>query len=198
MTGPNCAPLLLFVALAVWTMGGCTAAESSATGDGPVVEADLYSGRPNPTWNLDGPGADAVAACLRTAATTSARVAPPTDGLGFRGLVVRGITVEGDANGSVRALPGVTTLTAGGESFTVPTCASLYLALRESAHGHLTADELDLLPGRPRGSRFRGTPDMFVGESSGSREPEGGAQPAKVVVKCERNRRMVEKLLNHQ
>ena len=146
MTGPHCARLLLFVALAVGTLGGCTTANSTPTGGGPVVEADLYSGRPNPTWNLDGPGADAVAECLRTAATTSARVAPPTDGLGFRGLVVRGITVEGDVNGSVRSLPGATTLTAAGESFTVLTCASLYPALRESAGVHLTDDESGLLP----------------------------------------------------
>jgi len=141
---------LVALALVVGSATGCTlatnAAPSSSATAGPVAEADLYSGRENPTWSLDSDVAGVVAECVRTAAATSARVASPAQGLGFRGIVVRGITVDGDEGGSLRALPGTTTFTAHGEDYTVRSCPTLYPALRESARAHLSADELDLIP----------------------------------------------------
>jgi len=65
------------------------------------VEADLFSGRPNPAWTLDAGEAADLADLLRLLAPGSAAPEPPA--LGYRGITVRGVEP---------ALPGCTTLRA--------------------------------------------------------------------------------------
>lgn len=50
------------------------------------VEADVYSGRPNPTWRLT--GADSVTLKGTVAALQPGGPAAPPPGLGYRGIVV--------------------------------------------------------------------------------------------------------------
>ena len=54
----------------------------------PVMyaEADVYSGRPNPTWRMS--GADSVAVKGKVAALQPGGPAVPPPGLGYRGIVV--------------------------------------------------------------------------------------------------------------
>jgi hypothetical protein len=49
---------------------------------------DISSGLPNPTWEVDGIEAEQLAAALARA-RPSVSGAPPLDGLGYRGLIVR-------------------------------------------------------------------------------------------------------------
>ena len=63
------------------------------------VEADLFSGRPNPAWTLDAAEAEDLADLLRLLPPGGAAPEPP--GLGYRGMVVRGVEA---------ALPGCTEL----------------------------------------------------------------------------------------
>ena len=65
------------------------------------VEADLFSGRPNPSFTLDGEQAATLATLLRSLPPHGERREPP--GLGYRGFVIRD---TGDA------LPGCTALRA--------------------------------------------------------------------------------------
>ncbi len=125
-----------------------TAAGSSSTSSsgGMVAEVDVYSGRPNPSWHLDSDAAAAVASCVAHAEAGAAPSAAP-DGLGFRGIVVRGVTIDGDRDGSLRSLPDRLTLAAHGKNYTASTCTTaVFAALRASAAAHLTAQELDLIP----------------------------------------------------
>jgi hypothetical protein len=56
------------------------------------VEADVFSGRPNPRWPLDSAQAAELTRRLGELPTAPARAA--SDGLGYRGLVVTGLTGE--------------------------------------------------------------------------------------------------------
>ncbi len=131
---------------------GPTGAAESPTVPGLVAEADLYTGRPNPTWSLDSALGRLVTACARTAPTATTPIGEPPSVLGFRGLVVRGVPVDDDPDGALRARPDAITLTARGALHSVRTCPRLYGALRESARMHLSPDEFALIPeGIPEG-----------------------------------------------
>lgn len=54
------------------------------------VEADVFSGRPNPRWTLDAAGARELA--RRLAELPAAPAEPAWEGLGYRGLVVTGLS----------------------------------------------------------------------------------------------------------
>lgn len=56
------------------------------------VEADVFSGRPNPRWTLDAAGARELA--RRLGELPAAPAAQAFEGLGYRGLVVTGLSVE--------------------------------------------------------------------------------------------------------
>ncbi len=53
------------------------------------VEVDVFSGRPNPAWEI-GPD-EARMLAERLAALPAAPPSPEPDGLGYRGVVVRGL-----------------------------------------------------------------------------------------------------------
>jgi len=72
------------------------------------VELDAFSGRPNPHWELTGREATEFAARLRKLAPSA--VAPMSDGLGYRGFIVRGSAdLPGDFR-EVRLLRGAVTV----------------------------------------------------------------------------------------
>lgn len=52
-----------------------------------LIELDIFSGRPNPTWTLT--SAEAVELESITTSLPVADAPPPFDGLGYRGIVVR-------------------------------------------------------------------------------------------------------------
>lgn len=57
------------------------------------IEADLFSGRPNPSWTAGPAEARAIAALLAGLAP-SAEPAEPFEGLGYRGMVLSGVEPE--------------------------------------------------------------------------------------------------------
>lgn len=77
--------LLLAISTAACSSSGnapATASEPRAT-----VELDVYSGRPNPTWDLSGSDSRALKAMLE--ALPAGPPAMPADALGYRGFLVR-------------------------------------------------------------------------------------------------------------
>lgn len=67
-----------------------------------LVELDIFSGRPNPRWQLDEQGAEALRELLsRLATTTDSPPEPP--GLGYRGFLLT------DETGKFRAYGGYVT-----------------------------------------------------------------------------------------
>ncbi len=77
------------------------------------VEADVFSGRPNPRWTLDAAAAAELA--RRLAELPPAPPAAPFEGLGYRGLVVTGLEGECD---EVRVHGGRVRAECGGETRT--------------------------------------------------------------------------------
>jgi hypothetical protein len=75
------------------------------------VEADVFSGRPNPRWALD--AALGAEAARRLGKLPAARPEPPFEGLGYRGLVVTGL--EGECP-EVRVHGGRVRAECGGET----------------------------------------------------------------------------------
>ncbi len=70
---------------------GCSP-PNTARGSEMQVEADVFSGRPNPRWTLDAAASGELTE--RLAGLPAARPAEPFDGLGYRGLVVTGLPGE--------------------------------------------------------------------------------------------------------
>ena len=75
------------------------------------VEADVFSGRPNPRWPLD--AALGAELARRLGELPAARPEPPFEGLGYRGLVVTGL--EGECP-EVRVHDGRVRAECGGET----------------------------------------------------------------------------------
>ncbi len=84
------------VALLLVGCGNGGAAAPVADGSTPViVEADVFSGRVNPTWPMTAAEAGDLQTLLEGLPSTIACPNPPRDGLGFRGFGVAGLTVNG-------------------------------------------------------------------------------------------------------
>jgi hypothetical protein len=61
----------------------------------PTVFLQVYSGRPDPSWPLEGEALNAVAERVRAAREQPAAVAPPAPVLGYRGFLIENPT-EGE------------------------------------------------------------------------------------------------------
>jgi hypothetical protein len=117
-----------------------------ATGENVAVEADMLSGRPNPTWNLSAADSDAVASCLRSAqAATDAPIAEP--GLGFRRFILTQLpSSAGFSSVDVYPTGVVAHLTSGSRRLSGASCGSLFALLRHSAESQLSPDLLTAIP----------------------------------------------------
>jgi hypothetical protein len=83
-----------------------------------LVELDLFSGRPNPRWELDARGRDHLAQLLRRLRPAAAAADLP--GLGYRGFVWRdGTGAASRAYGGYLRLPNATL---GDPAFSVERC----------------------------------------------------------------------------
>lgn len=76
------------------------------------VEADLFSGRPNPAWTLDADEAADLADLLRLLPPGGAAPEPP--GLGYRGMVARGVEQVLPGCTALRAFRGAASAECGG------------------------------------------------------------------------------------
>lgn len=67
-----------------WAAWEARSALKSGYADGMRIEIDIFSGRPNPAWELDAQEADELLARLRALPPSEAAELP--EGLGYRGL----------------------------------------------------------------------------------------------------------------
>jgi hypothetical protein len=105
------------------------------------VEADVFSGRPNPRWTLDADAAGELTE--RLAGLPAAPLAEPFDGLGYRGLVV---TAPPGECGEVRVHGGRVRAECGGESRAWADAArALERWLLATGEGRLEPATLELL-----------------------------------------------------
>ncbi len=109
------------------------------------IEADLFSGRPNPAWEPSAPEAEALAARL-AGLEPAAGAGEPFDGLGYRGMVITGIGPGVHPCGELRVANGLATGEGpeGTRAFSDPGRA-LEAALVAMARTHLPADVHGLL-----------------------------------------------------
>lgn len=105
------------------------------------VEADVFSGRPNPRWTPDAAAAREFS--RRLGELPAAAAAPAFEGLGYRGLVVTGL--EGEC-GEVRVHGGRAWAECGGETRTLADAGrSLERWLLATGEGRLEPATLALL-----------------------------------------------------
>lgn len=104
------------------------------------IEADLFSGRPNPAWTLDAPQAAELASLLGRLRPASSAPAQ-AEGLGYRGLVVHGVESALPGCSVLRVHRGNAVAECGAErrGFTDPERA-VERWLAASARGHVDAD----------------------------------------------------------
>ncbi|MEP7332669.1 MAG: hypothetical protein ABI692_11305 [Terracoccus sp.] len=118
---------------------------SAAAGSAVTVVADMFSGKPNPSWKLSQTEADRLTACLR-AGTVADTPAEDRDGdLGFRTFAVAGLPDALTYTAATIAPDSVTANTADGMR-AVTGCADGYSVLRASAESHLSAAEFQAIP----------------------------------------------------
>lgn len=111
------------------------------------VEADVFSGRPNPRWPLDAAASGELG--RRLAELPAARPAPEFDGLGYRGLVVTGLPGE---CGEVRVHGGQVRAECGGETRAWTDAGrALERWLLATGEGRLEPATLELLRGQVGG-----------------------------------------------
>jgi len=83
-------------------LAGCGMAEPTAQGEGTMrAELQLFSGRPNPTWNLT--QAQIEQFSTRLQALAEIRDGEADDGLGYWGIIVQAITPT-NGNGTMRQI----------------------------------------------------------------------------------------------
>ncbi len=106
------------------------------------VEADLFSGRPNPEWELDSGHARELTRRLGALAR-SGEPAPPDPGLGYRGVVVTGAEEAAAGCEEVRVRGARVTALCGGapREYTDPDRA-LERWLLDTAEGRVDPDTL--------------------------------------------------------
>ena len=81
--------------------------------DQPSVFLDVYSGRPNPSWPLEGDTLQAVSDRLREVEALFTEATPPPAALGYRGFRI--VNLGADAPDAVLVGRGTVTLVRGKE-----------------------------------------------------------------------------------
>lgn len=110
------------------------------------VEADLFSGRPNPSFVLDAEQAATLATLLRGLHAGGERREPP--GLGYRGFVIRDTGDALPGCTSLRAFHGIVQAECGGETRLLADPAqTVERWLLDVARPRLTAEVVDAIRG---------------------------------------------------
>lgn len=149
---------MLPVLVAVLLIAACGCGDTAVTTDGGaaapkvVVEVDVFSGVPNPTWPLDADSISRLTTLLTHLTPAPDGTAPPDPDLGFRGFVVRGLDVGSisgtpgaDATLLVRGVDVVATAGDRQELFTDPR-HEIYTLLRDLALDHVSSDIASHIP----------------------------------------------------
>lgn len=140
------APLVLLVLAACGTSGAAGPSDVSEAAE-VEVEVDMFSGVPNPAWTVHGTEAAALIELIN---------ALPEDGeidisaelnLGFRGFVLRGVDLPGDAD-QVRVLDTRVVVLRDHTAGTLRTDPDreIYTMLRTMSAEHLEDDVIPLIP----------------------------------------------------
>lgn len=115
---------------------GLPAGSVAATSASMRVTADLYSGRPNPTWILSADEATRLAAVVRSASPERSTAA--ADGrLGFREFTVESLPADLPYRRLSVAVGRVEGTTAEGREVVLAGCEGLFPLLRTSAQANL-------------------------------------------------------------
>jgi len=110
------------------------------------VEADLFSGRPNPSFTLDAEQAATLATLLRGLPAGGERREPP--GLGYRGFVIRDTGDALPGCTALRAFHGTVSAECGAETRELSDPAqTVERWLLDVARPKLTAEVVDVIRG---------------------------------------------------
>ena len=140
------APIFL---LAITACGTSDASGSPAVTEAPdiEVEVDIMSGVPNPSWTVRGSDA-ATLVELINALPENGEIDVSADlGLGFRGFVLRGLDLPGDAD-QVRVLGSEVVVSRGHAVGTLRTdeAREIFTMLRTMSAEHLDENVLQAIP----------------------------------------------------
>ncbi|YAL83898.1 hypothetical protein ACMYYO_03580 [Dermacoccaceae bacterium W4C1] len=135
---------------------GSDASESSAPEDQVSVEADIYSGQPNPAWTTSTAGLPALSVCLADLEAVSLRVptASASTDLGFRGFRLTSPGQQSSFAGSGFNEVVVTSDAVHARDdngYARLPCPSLYDQLRTEAASKMTASQMAAIPSRTQG-----------------------------------------------
>ncbi|HEX2190344.1 MAG TPA: hypothetical protein VHG51_15660 [Longimicrobiaceae bacterium] len=109
-------PLRRAAVLLGWLLAACSPPpQAPGEGDGARVEADVFSGLPNPAWELDASESGELARRFRGLAPAAGAV-ELHEGLGYRGFVVTGVETETGGCERVRVQGGAVQAACGGET----------------------------------------------------------------------------------
>jgi len=145
-------PLVVGLLLSAGPSEGMTVtAEGGAGAPKVVVEVDVFSGVPNPTWTLDADSSARLATFASQLTPAPHETAPSGAGLGFRGFVVRGLDL-----GLLSGSPGNATLRVRGDDVVATTGdrqtlfadprRQMYTMLRNLALDHVPSEVASHLP----------------------------------------------------
>lgn len=128
---------------------GCGVGAGEGAHSTPVqVVADMFSGRPDPSWTLTHDETTRLIGCLSGGEIAGPPATPPRGGLGFRRFRVSGLAAPlSYSTASVTAAAVIAEPDSGPR--VVTGCAGAYDLLRDSAKAHLSDSDFLAIPERP-------------------------------------------------
>ncbi len=137
------------VAALTASVSGCGAGPSGDAGTTVVqVTAEMFSGRPDPSWTLTDDESTRLVRCLAGGTTGGPPAGWPPDNLGFRRFRVDGLP-DSLPYRSVGVTAAAVVAEPGDGPHLVAGCPDAYELLRDSARAHLSDSDFRGIPAGP-------------------------------------------------